>query len=231
MSFESEATPGSVRQLREMWENKTAAALGPAWNAAFADWIKKFGFGRVADAVQVASAAGYPEDGERLPPDIRNVPKYAAVQQADEREPGMRHCYLVRGRMRQKFYCREDDSEVLSLLRRAMRAGVSASAMHQAVDESNTLEDCFVLMGFERFEFRIAMDRPIIDLPPKHQVFIRMEDPEWPIWDAYWRRTKGIGAPMNKHFGWFFSSRLPPTDPRSRNASGNQEPTAGAPAA
>jgi hypothetical protein len=64
-------TPGAVRHLREMWEYKTGQPLGPGWNAAFADWIKKFGFALVADAVQKASVAGYSEDGERLPPNIR----------------------------------------------------------------------------------------------------------------------------------------------------------------
>jgi hypothetical protein len=89
----------------------------------------------VADAVQRASVVGYSEDGERLPPNIRDVPKYAAVDQAEDGEPGMRDCYFARGRMRQKFYYEEDDNEVLSLLRRAMRAGVSPSEMHQAIDE------------------------------------------------------------------------------------------------
>lgn len=222
MSFESEATPGAVRQLREMWENKAAATkpLGPGWNAAISDWIKKFGFGLVADAVQRISVNGYSEDDERLPPDIRDVPKYAAVQQAEEREPGMRGCYLVRGHMRRKFYCEEKDSEVLSLLRRAMRAGVSESSMRQAVDDSYTLEDCFVAMGIERFEFRVAMGQPIDDVPPKGQVFIKEEDPEWPIWVAHCRKTQGIGPPMNKDFGWFFPSRLP-TDSQARSASGS----------
>jgi hypothetical protein len=125
--------------------------------AALAEWIEKFSFGLVADSVQRVSVAGYSDEGERLLPNIRDVPKYAAVQQADEREPGMRHCYLVRGRMHLKFFCEEGDSEVLSLLKKVKRAGVSPSAMHDAVDESNTLEDCFVSMGIERFEFRTAM--------------------------------------------------------------------------
>jgi hypothetical protein len=221
MGFESEATPGAVRQLRDMWENKTAARkpLGPGWDAAFADWIAKFGFGLVADAVQRASVAGYSEDGERLRSNIRDVPKYAAVQQADEKEPGMRNCYLVRGRMRQKFFCEEHDSEVLSFLRRAMRAGVSASDMHRAVDENNTLEDCFVSMGIDRFEFRIAKRHPIVDLPSRGQVFISEKDPEWRIWEAYWRRTKRVGLPLNRYFGWFFPSRLPPTESKSKKAS------------
>jgi hypothetical protein len=40
MSFESEVSPGTVRQLREMWEYKTGQPLASGWNAAFADWIK-----------------------------------------------------------------------------------------------------------------------------------------------------------------------------------------------
>jgi hypothetical protein len=232
MSFESEATPGAVRQLCEMWENKTAAKwpLGPRWEAAFAEWITKFGFSLVADAVQRASDAGYSEDGERLPPNIRDVPKYAAVQQADEREPGMLNCYLVRGRMRLKFFCEEHDGEVLSLLRRAMRAGVSASAMRQTVDENNTLEDCFVSMGIDRFEFRTALGHSIVDLPLNGQVFIRENDPEWPVWGAFWRKTRGVGLPMNNHFGWFFPSRLPPTEPPSKRPPRKPKSAAGAPA-
>jgi hypothetical protein len=229
MNFEPEVSPGAVRQLREMWENKTWKRLGSGWNAAFADWIEKFGFGLVADAVQAASVASYSEDDERLPPDIRDVPKYAAVQQAEEREPGMRDCYLVRGRMRQKFYCEEDDSEVLSLLRRAMRAGVSASAMHQAVDDNNTLEGCLISMGIDRVEFRVAMGHPIVDLTSNDQVFISEKDPEWRIWGAYWYRTKGVGPPMNKDFGWFFPSWLPPTDPPSKRAPRKPKSAAGAP--
>ena len=171
--------------------------------------------------MQKASVAGYSEDGERLPPHISDVPKYAAVEQADEREPGMRDCYFARGRMRQKFYYEADDNEALSLLRRAMRAGVSPSAMHQAIDESNTLEDCFVALGIDRFVFRIAMGHPIVDLLPKRQVFIREEDPEWPTWNAYLRKTTGKGAPMNKHFGWYFPTRVPPVDapPKRRSRS------------
>jgi hypothetical protein len=142
----------------------------------------------------------------------------------------MRDCYLVRGRLRQKFRCKADDSEVLGLLRRAMRSGVSPSAMHQAVDENNTLEECFVSMGIERLEFRKAMDRPIVDFPLNGQVFIRESDLEWPIWSAFWRRTRGVGAPMNKHFGWFFPSRLPPTEPHSKRASRKPKGAAGAPA-
>jgi hypothetical protein len=171
--------------------------------------------------VQKASVAGYSEDGERPPPNICDVPKYAAVDQAEDREPGMRDCYFARGRMRLKFYYEEGDNEVLSLLRRAMRAGVSPSEMRQAIDESDTLEDCFIALGIDRFEFRVAMGHPIVDLLPKRQVFIREEDPEWPAWNAYLRKTTGKDAPMNKHFGWYFPTRVPPVDdpPKSRSRS------------
>jgi hypothetical protein len=127
ISSDSEVSPAAARQLQEMWEFKAVSErpLGPGWTAAFADWVNKFGFGRVADAVQMASAPRFADDGKRLPPDIRDVPKYAAVERADEREPGMKECYFTRGRMRLKYYYEEDDNEVLKLLRRAMRAGVS----------------------------------------------------------------------------------------------------------
>jgi hypothetical protein len=214
VSSDDEASSGAVRQVREMWENKTGQRLGPRWNAAFEDWIKKFGFERVVDAVQSASVAKRSDGEERITPDVLNVPAYAAVEQSDDEEPGMRQCYLVRGRMRAKFfYADNDDGDVLSLLRRALRAGISTSEMHQAVDENNTLEDCFVSLSIDRFEFRIAMGQSIVDAVPVTQVFIREEDPEWPIWNDYWRKTKGVGAPMNKQFGWYFPSRLPPADP------------------
>lgn len=214
MDSDLEAACGA-RQLREMWEHKTCfgRSLGPGWDDAFADWIKKFGFGRVADAVQLASVARFSEDGERLPSDVRDIPKYAAVELADDRDPGMRDCYFVRGRMRQKFYCEEHDGEVLKLLRRALHAGVSSSAMHDAIDESYTLEDCFAAIGIERWEFRVAMGHPIVDLKPRTEVFIRVEDPQWRIWDAHLRKTTGKGSPISsKHGGWFFPSRLPPSD-------------------
>lgn len=212
MTYESEATPGALRQLREMWEFKANELLGSGWNAAFADWIKKFGLALVTDAVQQASTSRYSEDDKRLPPDIRDVPKYATVAQAEAKEPGMGECYLVRGLMRKKFYCAQNDDDVLELLQRALRAGASPSAMYQAVKENNTLEDCFYSLGIERTEFRIAMGQLVVDLPFRQQVFIREEDPEWLIWNEYLRRTTGKGSPMNKNFGWFFPSPLPPTD-------------------
>jgi hypothetical protein len=209
----------AARQLRDMWEHKvwTDEPLGQGWNKAFADWIKKFGYGRVADALQMASAPRFSEDGKRVPPDIRDVPKYAAVEYADDREPGMKACYLVRGRMRQKFFYEEHDNEVLKLLRRAKRAGVSASAMHDAIDEHTTLEDCFASMGIGRTEFRIAMGHPIADLCRMvGKVFVAVEQPEWKLWDAYLRKHTGKGSPINQRGGWYFPSRTPPADPPRR---------------
>ncbi|MCC8979001.1 hypothetical protein [Bradyrhizobium acaciae] len=52
------------------------------------------------------------------------------------------------------------------------------SAMHHAVDDNTTLEDCFAAMGVDRTAFRIAVGHPIVDLRPKgQQVFVR-QDPE-----------------------------------------------------
>lgn len=211
-SSEEFATATAARQLREMWERKTGERLGPAWDPAFLDWIKKWGYSLVADAVQSVAASGYSEDDERQPPNIRDVPRYAAVEQADEAEPGMGQCYLVRGKMRTKFFCRDSDEDVLRLLRTALRAGVRPSAMHKAVAENNTLEDCFGDLDIGRTEFRIAMGHPIFDAPVKGRVFIRFDEEEWKLWDSHKRKTTGKGLPMNKDFGWFFPTRLPPTD-------------------
>jgi hypothetical protein len=84
--------------------------------------------------------------------------------------------------------------------------------MHRAVDENNTLEDCFADLGIDQTEFRIAMGHPIVDVPAAGRVFVRENEPEWHLWDAYLRRTTGKGAPMNKNFGWFFPTRIPPVD-------------------
>jgi hypothetical protein len=203
-----------------MWERKAwvDAPLGPDWDDVFADWIERFGLERVADAVQMASIARISKDGRRSPPDIRDIPKYAAVEMAEDREPGMRACHFVRGRMRLKFYCAENDNEVLSLLMRAMRAGVSEPAMNDIVDDSSTLEDCFAAMGIDKTEFRTAMKHPIVDPLPRNTVFIATEDREWPIWNAHLRKTTGKDAPINKRGGWYFPSRLPPSDPPRRRS-------------
>lgn len=202
------------RQLREMWEQKawSEKPLGPGWNDAFANWIRKYGHSRVADAVQMASRPRFSEDGARLPVDILNVPKFAAVERAEDREPGMKTCHLVRGRMRSKFFCHEDDNEILKLLQRLKRAGVSASTMHEAVDTTETLEDCFAMMGLDRTEFRIAMGHPIDDRLPVKMVFVSTESREWALWDADRRKKTGKGLPNSNRGGWYVPSRLPPTD-------------------
>jgi hypothetical protein len=221
----------SASQLREMWEHKTGERLGPGWDSAFLDWIKRWGFGLVADAVQSVAASGYSEDGEHRPPNVRDVPRYAAVEQAEEAEPGMRDCYWVRGHMRKKFLSRDSDGEVLALLKAAMRAGIPASEMYRAVEENNTLEDCFAALGVDRTEFRRAMGHPIVDLPTRHRVFIREDEREWQLWDSHLRKMTGKGAPMNKYFGWYFPTRVPPVDapPKSRSRNRLQRTGADAP--
>lgn len=218
MSFDSEVTPGAVSQLRQLWENKTHADRPlPAWqNAALGNWIGNFGFAAVADAIQTVTAPRFSEGGERIIPDINDVPRFAAVEQAEAREPGMKVCYLIRGLMREKFYFQEEENEALLLLRQAMRAGVSVSVMHEALENNDTIEDFFLAIGIERHEFRIAMGQPVVDLKRKEEIFISMEDPEWPAWDAYWRKTKGVGAPLNKNFGWFFDSLNPPDNQQKK---------------
>jgi hypothetical protein len=217
-----EVSSGAVRQVREMWENKTGQFLGPRWNAAFEDWIKKYGVPRVIDAIQKASIVKFSDDGERISPNILDVPAYAHVEQADDDESGMGECYLLRGKMRVKFhYAEQNDGDVLMLLRRALRAGVSSSAMRRAVEENDTLEDCFVSLGTERVEFRITMGQSIVDLKPKGRFFIGVDTPEWRAWDEFGRKTRGKGWPINKEFGWYFPTQWPPADlpPKKKRSS------------
>lgn len=88
--------------------------------------------------------------------------------------------------------------------------------MHDAVDENYTLEDCFAAIGIERWEFRVAMGHPIVDIKRSDQVFIREQDREWRLWDDHLRRTTGRGSPINRQGGWYFPSRLPPSDAPSK---------------
>jgi hypothetical protein len=208
-----------------MWESRTRERLSPAWDAAFVDWLSKFDLPLLIDAIQAVTDSAHLENSllplpERKPPNIRDVPKYAAVEQAEAAEPGMRDCYLVRGRMRNKFYG-GDDGEIIAVLVKAMRDGMSTSTMHKAVDDTDTLEDCCAALGVDRTEFR-----KIFDAPVNRQVFVREDEPEWRLWDAHLRRTTGRGSPMNKHFGWHFPTRVPPTDKapkqRSRQRSKDQ---------
>jgi hypothetical protein len=208
---ESQQT-GACRRLREMWERKTRERLNPAWDAAFADWLSKFDLPLLIDAMQAVADSAHRENSllpfpEHKPPNIGDVPKYAAVERAEAAEPGMRDCYLVRGRMRKKFYSSDEDNKVIALLINAMRGGMSASTMHKAIDDSDTVEDCCAALGFDKTEFREIFDRPI-----KHLVFISENEPEWRLWDAHLCKTTGRGSPMNKHFGWHFPTKVPPID-------------------
>jgi hypothetical protein len=49
----------------------------------------------------------------------------------------------------------------------------------------------------------------------RQKVFIRESDPEWPLWQAHLRRTIGRGSPINRQFGWYFPTRLPPDESTS----------------
>jgi hypothetical protein len=201
---------GTGRRLREMWEHKTGERLGPAWDAAFMNWVDAYGLPLVIDAMQDVADSAHRQNNtlppaQRQPPKIQSVPAYAAVECAEAADPGMRDCYLVRGRMRSKFYG-ADAGEIIAVLGRLMRDGMSASAMHKAVDDTDTLEDCCAALGVDKSEFQEIFGAPVIN----HQVFVREDEPAWRLWDAHLRKTTGKGPPMNKHFGWYFPTKLPP---------------------
>lgn len=201
----------AARRLREMWEHKTEERLGTVWDAAFEGWIEKCGYARVADAVQRVVAKRYIDlRAGRPPTDVGSVLRYAMVLRAEDREPGSLDCYMIRGRMREKFYMEEDENVIATLL----YSGRSARAMHRAVDENDTLEGFYADIGVERSPLPRFLENVV---PGK--VLVRESDPEWPLWVDYYRKTRGQSPPMNKQFGWYFPSRLPPADFSSKRSA------------
>lgn len=209
----------AARSVREMWQHKTGEYLPSTWDPTIINWVERFGLPLVSDAVQAVADSGFSEDGKRHPAAVLDIPRYATVEQAEAAEPGMKDCYFIRGRMREKFYTKDDEGPIIGFLSEVMRGGMSVSAMHQAVDDNETLEDCFAQLGVDRTVFRVAMGHPIVDRPVRHQVFISEHEPEWRLWDAYLRKTTGRGSPMNKHFGWHFPTRTPPVEQTPRRRS------------
>ena len=99
-----------------------------------------------------------------------------------------------------------------------MRRGMSAATMHAAVTRNETFEGCCGDLGVGAVEFRHIFGGEL--LPVEEKVFIRENEPEWRLWDAYLRRTTGKGPPMNQRFGWFFPSKVPPPDEPARRKRG-----------
>ena len=198
----------SSNRLRMMWLHKTGEHLPKVWDAVLERWVNAHGIGMIEDAIQkVVAAARNPETEIRNPPNIRDVARFAAVDQAEEDERGMYTVYMVRGRARAKFVY-IDEHELLDVLRNAMRNGMSRSAMYDAVTDNETFEGCCADLVIGPIEFRQRFGGE----PPADKVFVRESDPEWRLWDDYLRRTTGKGAPTNQRFGWYFPSRLPPVN-------------------
>jgi len=171
-----ESTRASARVLREMWEHKTDERLSAAWEGPLVSAIEKYGYSHMEDALQAVAARllrHLRSSAEPPPVSIGDVVAYAAVSHADELEPGVGECYLIRGHVRKKFIG-GDDGEMLAALLNAMRNGMSVSAMHKALDENDTLEDCFAALGVER--------SPLLDIfaaaKVRKKVLVRFDEPE-----------------------------------------------------
>jgi hypothetical protein len=187
---------GRVRQLCEMWWQKTNEDLDPAiWDRVLIGWIKQFNQAQLADAIQRVVAKAIWNKGS---PNILDVPYFAKVLQADDREPGMGNCYFVRGAMRKKYY-RDDegDKKLLALLAEAMRRGVSADEMYTAVEENDNLRDCLGALGIDPKDYE-GLGRQSSKL-----IFVRGDTPAFKMWDDQYRKETGRGVPLNSRFGWY----------------------------
>ena len=192
-----------ARQLHEMWWHKTGQWLEPeVWDPIIENWVKQFRQPVLADAIQRVVATAVLK---RSVPDVENVPKFAKVLQADDKEPGMGDCYLVRGKIRLKYrMVEEEDPKLLEVLANAMRRGVTAAAMYEAVAQQNTLRDCLFAMGIDPNEYQ--------DLGKQKDglIFLDGNSLEFLLWDAYTRKMTGRGVPLNSLGGWYFPTKLPP---------------------
>jgi hypothetical protein len=213
----AEADQGNVdertcRRVREIWEGKTGEWLSKKWDAAIAKWITEFEFSLVIDAISAVVGYAHRFDATLPPskrpvPSILDVPKFAFVLRADEKEPGMLDCYLLRGRIMTKFLY-VDPNDMITILAAAMRGGMSIGAMRRAVDNNETLEGLCTALGVENFEYQeMFCGPPTIE---QKNVFIREDQPEWRAWQSYLLNTTGTGSPMNKQFGWRFPTQWPP---------------------
>jgi hypothetical protein len=159
----AEADQGNVdertcRRVREIWEGKTGEWLSKKWDAAIAKWITEFEFSLVIDAISAVVGYAHRFDATLPPskrpvPSILDVPKFAFVLRADEKEPGMLDCYLLRGRIMTKFLY-VDPNDMITILAAAMRGGMSIGAMRRAVDNNETLEGLCTALGVENFEYQ-----------------------------------------------------------------------------
>jgi hypothetical protein len=92
---------GMARQFREMWWYKTGEWLDPEiWDPVLVDWIKEFGQPVLVDAILQVKERSVLKNSV---PNTNDVPRFAKVLQADDREPGMGDCYLMRGQVRKNI--------------------------------------------------------------------------------------------------------------------------------
>ena len=142
---------GLASLLWEMWWYKTGEELDPEMDRVLIGWIKQYGQPILVDAILQVVAASVRKHSV---PDIEDVPRYAKVVQADDREPGMGDCYLARGQMRIKYrLVEEEDSKLLQLLADAMRKGVPTDEFFEAIEENETLRDCLAALGIDPKEY------------------------------------------------------------------------------
>jgi hypothetical protein len=200
------------RRVREIWEGKTGEWLSKKWDSAIAKWITEYEFSLVVDAITAVVGYAHRFDATLPPskrpiPNILEVPKFAFVLRADEKEPGMLECYRLRGRIMTKFSY-VDPHEMITVLAAALRDGMSIGAMKRAFDDNETLEGLCAALGVESYEYQEMFGgRETVE---QEKFFIRDDQPEWRAWQTYLLNTKGAGSPINKQFGWHFPTQWPP---------------------
>ena len=199
----------NARALREMWLYKTGENLGHAWDPVLDKWLRVFGYGLLADCVQEVALRGR---------DILDVARFAAVTFADEKQPGMKQCYLMRGRIMKKFAFYRWDFENRALLLKfladtTLEGSVRHNLVWTAIDRSDTLEQLVDELAGLSDQGPIVTPSFSAPFIRDQSVFVREGTPEWDAWQRYRYYTTGKGTPMDRNFGWHFPTRFPPDHP------------------
>jgi hypothetical protein len=107
------------------------------------------------------------------------------------------------------------------LFERKVRAGTDPDQIIRALKEGVGFDPETVGTKYVPQAVRWLRDERFSDLPPPASPLQPADLPgfyaadgsaELDAWDAYWRRSRGVNAPRDRHFGYRFDTQWPPDD-------------------
>jgi hypothetical protein len=124
INLEVDATGMAV----DLWREITGTGLNSYGHVELSKWVKRWGLGLVLGAMRTATAQKLVSDqnggftGDSKTEAFHFIPRVAAVDELQQREPLSRDAYYVRGILKKRFD-NVDPEEAKSLLIRSLRLG------------------------------------------------------------------------------------------------------------